>query len=108
MSKKIHFGLDICSKWVYTHDIRAQNEQKGDGAMYLNIEAERVRNGLSKEELAHELGISLRTYYNWLNGLTAIPSTALKKMSALFGVEIGYLLVESEPEEKGGQGYVDS
>ena len=51
--------------------------------MLLNIEAERVRNGMSKEDLATELGISLRTYYNWINQLTAIPSTALKKMSAL-------------------------
>lgn len=63
--------------------------------MYPNIEAERVRKGMSKEDLADELGISLKTYYNWLNGLTAIPSTALKKMSTIFGVEIGYLLEES-------------
>lgn len=66
--------------------------------MYPNIEAERVRKGMSKEELAEKLEISLRTYYNWLNGLTAIPSTALKKMSAIFGVEIGYLLVEKADE----------
>lgn len=64
--------------------------------MLLNIEAERVRNGMSKEDLASELGISLRTYYNWINQLTAIPSTALKKMSALFGTSIEYLLVECE------------
>ena len=66
--------------------------------MYPNIEAERVRKGMSKEELAEKLDISLKTYYNWLNGLTAIPSTALKKMSTIFGVEIGYLLIE-----KGGE-----
>lgn len=66
--------------------------------MYPNIEAERVRKGMSKENLADELGISLKTYYNWLNGLTAIPSTALKKMSIIFGVGIGYLLEEKEGE----------
>lgn len=70
--------------------------------MYPNIEAERVRNGLSKEQMANELGISLKTYYNWLNGLTAIPSTALKKMASKFGVEIGYLLVE-KPVNPGGK-----
>ena len=64
--------------------------------MLLNIEAERVRNGMSKEDLATELGISLRTYYNWINQLTAMPSTALKKMSAVSGTSIEYLLVEGE------------
>ena len=62
--------------------------------MYPNIEAERVRYGMSKEEFAKNLGVSLKTYYNWLNGLTAIPSTALKKMSLMFHVDIGYLLEE--------------
>lgn len=62
--------------------------------MYPNIEAERVRKGMSKECLAEQLGISLKTYYNWLNGLTAIPSTALKKMAAIFKTEIDYLLEE--------------
>lgn len=62
--------------------------------MYLNIEAERIRNGLSRNELSKELGVSLKTYNNWVNGLTAIPSTALKKMSSLFKVDIDYLLVE--------------
>lgn len=62
--------------------------------MYPNIEAERVRNGMSKEEMSRKLGISLKTYYNWLNGLTAIPSTALKRMSEMFGVGIEYLLTE--------------
>lgn len=64
--------------------------------MYPNIEAERVRKGMSKEELAGKLDISLKTYYNWLNGLTAIPSTALKKMSVIFEVDIGYLLQEKQ------------
>lgn len=64
--------------------------------MYPNIEAERVRNGLSREELARKIGISLSTYYNWLAGRTAIPSTSLKKMAQCFGVGIDYLLVEKE------------
>lgn len=62
--------------------------------MYPNIEAERVRLKLTKEEFAERMGISLRTYYNWQNGLTPIPSTFLKKMAALFKAEIGYLLEE--------------
>lgn len=75
----------------------AQNEQKGDN-MYPNIEAERVRNGWSKEEMTKKIGVSLKTYYNWMNGLTAIPSTALKKMASIFNVDIGYLLEEKGEE----------
>lgn len=66
--------------------------------MYPNIEAERVRNGWSKEEMTKKIGVSLKTYYNWMNGLTAIPSTALKKMASIFNVDIGYLLEEKGEE----------
>lgn len=67
--------------------------------MYPNIEAERVRKQLSREEMACVLGISLKTYYNWIQGRTAIPGTALKKMAALFRVEMGYLLYEVDEKE---------
>lgn len=60
--------------------------------MFNSIEAERARNGMSKEELATQIGISVKTYYNWLNGVNPIPSTALIKMSDIFGVTIDYLL----------------
>ncbi len=60
--------------------------------MLRNIEAERVRKGLTKEELTKKIGISLKTYYNWINEETDVPSSALIKMSRMFKVEIGYLL----------------
>lgn len=68
--------------------------------MYPNIEAERVRKGYSREELAKYLSVSLSTYYNWMAGRTAIPSTALKKMASLFKTTIDYLLEEREETEK--------
>lgn len=68
--------------------------------MYPNIEAERVRKGYSREELAKYLSVSLSTYYNWMAGRTAIPSTALKKMASLFKTTIDYLLEEREEPEK--------
>lgn len=68
--------------------------------MRVNIEAERARNRLSKEELAKELGISIKTYYNWLNEETDIPGSKLMKMASLFGVTMEYLM-ESVPDEKG-------
>ena len=64
--------------------------------MFNSIEAERARNGMSKEELATQIGISVKTYYNWLNGVNPIPSTALIKMSDIFDVTIDYLLNRDE------------
>lgn len=71
--------------------------------MLRNIEAERVRKGFSKEELAKKLNISVKTYYNWINEETDVPSSALIRMSKMFGVEIGYLLegATGVPDEKG-------
>lgn len=60
--------------------------------MLRNIEAERVRNGMSKEELSEKIGASLKTYYNWVNEVTDIPGIALIKMSRIFGTDVGYLM----------------
>lgn len=60
--------------------------------MLSSIEAERVRNRLTKEELAKRLGISVKTYYNWINEDTDVPSSALLRMSKMFGTDIDYLL----------------
>lgn len=60
--------------------------------MLVNIEAERVRHRLTKEELAGKLGISVKTYYNWIKEETDIPGIALVKMSRMFGTDMGYLM----------------
>ncbi|QCT71562.1 XRE family transcriptional regulator [Eubacterium maltosivorans] len=67
---------------------------------YNNIEAERVRNELSKEQLAEKLNIALKTYYNWIDGKTPIPSTALKEMAFMFDKSIDYLLGIEKQEPK--------
>lgn len=56
-----------------------------------NIEAERARLQLTKEEMARELGISPKTYRNYTNG-KPIPSTILIKMSKIFNCSVDYLL----------------
>ena len=67
--------------------------------MRVNIEAERARSRLSKEGLAKKLGITVKTYYNWLNEETDIPGTKLMEMASLFGVTMEYLM-ERVPDEK--------
>lgn len=68
---------------------------------YCNIDRKREEKGLSKRELADEVGISLKTYYNWINGKTDIPSSALLKMSTMFNVSIDYLLIGSTGVKEG-------
>lgn len=66
--------------------------------MLNNIEIERVRIRLSKEELSEKLGVTTRTYYNWINEKTDIPSSALLKMLYVFNVDVGYLLSGAKDE----------
>lgn len=59
---------------------------------FSSIEAERARMGLSKEEFAKKIGISAKTYYNWINGINPIPSDSLIKIATLCDVSTDYLL----------------
>lgn len=69
--------------------------------MFANIEAERVRIGLSKKEFAKRLGVSTKTYYNWVYGKNPIPSTYLVKMAGICNSEIDYLLgVSADKRQK--------
>ncbi|WP_297642807.1 helix-turn-helix transcriptional regulator [uncultured Bacteroides sp.] len=68
--------------------------------MLNNIEAERVKNQLTKEELAKKLNVSLKTYYNWINEDVDIPSKKLLLMSNFFGVSMEYLLGGASCAEK--------
>lgn len=66
---------------------------------YPNIEAERARLGLSKDEFAKKLGVATKTYYNWLNGVNSIPSDALMEMARMSNSTMDYLMGLSK--EKG-------
>ena len=59
---------------------------------YPNIEAERVRAGLTQEQFIRQLGYQERkSYYNWLS-CGNIPTSALVKMADLFHCSVDYLL----------------
>lgn len=60
-------------------------------AKYPNISAERVRRGLSKDDLARAMGVSRKTIHNWENE-GRIPGAALSKLADFFGVSADYLL----------------
>lgn len=59
--------------------------------MYNNINAERARRNMTVEDLAKEIGISVRTFYAWQESGN-IPATKLIAMADLFGCSIDYLL----------------
>lgn len=59
---------------------------------YPNIEAERARAGLTKQELSDSVGVSARTYQNWQDSKTEIPGSKIIDMVNLFGVSADYLL----------------
>ena len=59
--------------------------------MYMNIEAERARIGLSQDEFAEKLGVTRKTYYAW-QSKEDMPASKLLEMSRLFNCSIDYLL----------------
>ncbi len=69
--------------------------------MLVNIEAERARKQMSKEETAKRLGVSTKTYYNWINESVDIPSSKLLEMSRFFGTSMEYLLGLNDEKDRG-------
>ena len=55
--------------------------------MINTIENLREKEGLSKAKLAREVGISLKQYYNYLNG-SSIPFTVVEDLLNVFGLKL--------------------
>ena len=58
---------------------------------YPNLEAERARRGLTKSELAEEIGISRKTYCAWIT-TGNIPQSKINMLCDYFGLSADYLL----------------
>ena len=58
---------------------------------YPNIEVERVRHNISQEDWSSKLGVTRKTYYNWINKGN-IPVITLINMSDIFACSIDYLV----------------
>lgn len=59
---------------------------------YPNMEAERVRRGMSREDVASAVGVSAATYKNWMNGYSDIPVSKAVALANEFGCSIDYLV----------------
>jgi len=63
---------------------------------YPNIEAERIKKRMTKDEFADALGVKRRTVQNWQNGTTEIPLSKILMMREMFGVSADYLINREE------------
>lgn len=58
---------------------------------YPNINAERVRLGMTMEDMAERLGVTRKTIYNWM-AHGKIPQNKLLLMTEIFNCSADYLL----------------
>lgn len=57
-----------------------------------NLEALRMREGLSREDVSRRLGVSAMTIRNWEHGETEPAASHIRALAELFGVTTDYLL----------------
>ena len=50
-----------------------------------NLEKVRLAHGMTQKAVAATVGVSLRTYGNYIRGAKPVPSDVLIKLSALWG-----------------------
>jgi len=63
--------------------------------MFMNIEVERIRRYMSKNDLARALAVPTDVLNDWINRRRAIPAEGLRALSRIFGgCSIDYLLKE--------------
>lgn len=60
--------------------------------MRANMKAERARNGLRAEDVAHKIGVSTGTLFAWENGKKEPKSSNLMRLASLYGCAPEYLL----------------
>ena len=75
-----------------SHDTNEENQEviKMD-TVFDNIRAECARNRITIEELAEQLGIERKTFYNW-ESKKDFPVSMLKRMANIFGITTDKLL----------------
>lgn len=56
-----------------------------------NLASERVRIGLTQQELADELGVSLKTIVKWESDISTMPNSMARKAADLFICSTDYL-----------------
>ena len=83
-----------------TYNSHIDNRKRGEKQTLANIEKERIKRRITQGQLAMKVGISHRTYYNWINEERDIPSKKLQKLAQIFDVRMEYLLENGTETER--------
>lgn len=78
------------------------NESEVRSQTLANIEKERIKRKITQGQLAMKIGVSHKTYYNWINEVRDIPSRKLQRLAKILDVTMEYLLESSTENEKFG------
>lgn len=65
-----------------------------------NVEAELARFRMTRKMLASEVGVTVRTVSNWMNGKTDIPLSILIEMTEMWDCSADYLIGLSEDRKR--------
>ena len=67
---------------------------------YPNMEAERKRMGISRQQAANRIGVTRDVYCAWVDGEYPIPSNFCRLIANLYGCSLDYLLAPTRINER--------
>lgn len=86
----------LLTKEINQHIIEIyQQESEVRSQTLANIEKERIKRKITQGQLAMKIGVSHKTYYNWINEVRDIPSRKLQRLAKILDVTMEYLLESS-------------
>lgn len=74
----------LLTKEINQHIIEIyQQESEVRSQTLANIEKERIKRKITQGQLAMKIGVSHKTYYNWINEVRDIPSRKLQRLAKI-------------------------
>ena len=82
----------LLTKEINQHIIEIyQQESEVRSQTLANIEKERIKRKITQGQLAMKIGVSHKTYYNWINEVRDIPSRKLQRLAKILDVTMEYM-----------------
>lgn len=67
---------------------------------HFNLASERVRLGMTQEQLSKELNCSVKTLCKWEKDARTIPGEVMVRAAKFFGCSVDYLLDQSDERKQ--------
>ncbi|MBQ9020608.1 MAG: helix-turn-helix transcriptional regulator [Eggerthellaceae bacterium] len=67
---------------------------------HYNVAAERTRIGMTQEQLASELGCTVKTLGKWEKDISTMPGKTLSDVASIFSCSVDYLLDKTEERKE--------